>query len=472
MATDIPIVMTAQGATPTPPATLLAQLLALATAASPGLTANLPGSLIEDVSSTDVGALTVIDQARVDLINSITPYGANIFLLIQLGNIYGVKQGQDTNTSVYVDFTGTPGFVINRGFLVSDGSNQYAVQDGTAIPSGGVAYNVFCLAQNAGSFPVPAGTVTDLITSVPSSVDLSVTNPNAGVPGASQQTEGDFRAQVIQAGLATSAGTPAFVKTLLQNVSGVQARLIAFRQVGTNWEIICGGGDPYQVANAIFQGMADISVLIGSVLAVTAITKANPGVVTTDLAHGYATGQIITMEGVEGMTEVNGVPYTITVIDSTHFSIGVDTTSFTTYTSGGVVTPNLRNVSVSINDFPDTYTVVFVEPPQQAVGITLLWNTTSDNYVNPASVAQAGAQALLGYINSLQVGLPINLFELQTIFQQAVASLIPPQLLSRMSFTVTINGVDTSPESGTGLIVGDPESYFETTLASIVIDQG
>jgi hypothetical protein len=470
---DLPIIVTAAGAQPTPPATLLAQLLALATAASPGLTANLPGLLLEDISSTDVGALTVIDAARVDLINSITPYGANVFLLIQLGNIYGVAQGVDTNTNALVNFTGTPGFVIARGFIVSDGTNQYAVQDGAVIPTDGTALNVFVVAQNSGSFAVPVGAINQVITDVPGDVELSVTNAQAGVPGLTAQSEEDFRAQVIQAGLAVAQGTPIFVKTQLQNVSGVVARLVAMRQLDAGWEIICGGGDPYEVANAIFQGMADITTVRGSELLVGGITNANPGVVQTEQAHEYATGQVIEIEDVVGMTEVNGVLGLVaTVIDATHFSIGVDTSSYPAYVSGGIVTPNLRNVTVSINDYPDTYTITYVNPPQQTVTILLQWNTTSVNFVSTASVAALGNAAILGYINSLPVGAPINVFVMEQVFQTAIASLIPPELLSRMVFTVSINGNVTEPETGTELIVGDPESYFLAATGGITIEQG
>ena len=56
---DIPVVVTAAGAQPTPPATLLADLIAQVSATNPGYTANLPGSLIENISSTDVGALVM-----------------------------------------------------------------------------------------------------------------------------------------------------------------------------------------------------------------------------------------------------------------------------------------------------------------------------------------------------------------------------------------------------------------------------
>jgi len=69
---------------------------------------------------------------------------------------------------------------------------------------------------------------------------------------------------------------------------------------------------------------------------ITAITKANPGVVTTEDNHTLKTGQSVVLPGVGGMTEATG-RYTITVLTPKTFSIGVDTTAYTTYTSGGTV---------------------------------------------------------------------------------------------------------------------------------------
>src|SRR5437868_6226584 len=117
--TDLPTVITAAGLQPQSPASLLAQLIAKIAATNPGYTANLPGSLVEDVSSTEVAGIAQCDSARVDLVNSLTPFGANDFLLTQLGNIYGVPIGEETNTSVFVVFTGSPSFVIAKGFTVS-----------------------------------------------------------------------------------------------------------------------------------------------------------------------------------------------------------------------------------------------------------------------------------------------------------------------------------------------------------------
>ncbi len=71
---------------------------------------------------------------------------------------------------------------------------------------------------------------------------------------------------------------------------------------------------------------------------VTDITQANPGNVTTPAVHGFTTGDAIIHSDVVGMTEVNGVRYVVTVVDTTHYTIGVDTSGFTAYSSAGTAT--------------------------------------------------------------------------------------------------------------------------------------
>jgi hypothetical protein len=488
MSETLPTIVTSAGLAPQTPASLNAQLIAQAQSLAPGLTANLPASLVEDMASTATGALVLIDQARVETVDSLTPYGANEWLLSQLGQIYlgqGSTASPATNTAVYVVFSGTVGFLIQPGFLVSDGTNQYAVQDGGVIETGGSSGNIFCLALLQGSFAVPANSVTTVVTSAPVGVSLTVTNPLAGTPGGAAQTAADYRAQVLQAGLVAATGTPDYVKTKIAQVTGVQPRLVAMRQqlqsLGGGWEIIVGGtGDPYAIGAAIYYGLFDVSTLVGSTLAVTGITNASPGVVTTNLNHGYTSGQQILIEGVAGMSGVNGTTLYADVIDQTHFSLytnsgltsPLNTTSSGSWTSGGVVTPNFRNTSVALNSYPDTYTVPFVIPPLQTVTMTVTWNTTSLNFVSPVGVTQLAQPALAAYINSIPVGAPINLFELQETFAASVVSILSSVLLTRMVFVVEINGVVVSPEVGTGIIAGDPESYFACSASGIVVTQG
>lgn len=80
-------------------------------------------------------------------------------------------------------------------------------------------------------------------------------------------------------------------------------------------------------------------------IVITAITQANPAKVTTATAHGLSTGNIVGIAGVVGMTQVNNLAFTITVVDSTSFTLGVDSTGYSAYgasgySGGGMVYPS------------------------------------------------------------------------------------------------------------------------------------
>ena len=69
---------------------------------------------------------------------------------------------------------------------------------------------------------------------------------------------------------------------------------------------------------------------------IAAITQANPGKVTTSAAHGFEDDYEVLLEDITGMTELNHIVCTITKIDATNFTIGIDTTAYAAYVSGGV----------------------------------------------------------------------------------------------------------------------------------------
>jgi hypothetical protein len=163
---------------------------------------------------------------------------------------------------------------------------------------------------------------------------------------------------------------------------------------------------------------------------------------------------------------------TITVISLKTFSIGVNTTSYPTYISGGICTPNLRNNAISIIDSPDTYTVTYVTPQQQIVTVGFVWNSVATNAVTNNAVSQLAAPALVTYINSITVGQPVNIFTMQSVFTASIATLIPANLITRMVINVFINGILTAPDAGTGAISGDIEGYFYAASNAITIQQG
>ena len=75
---------------------------------------------------------------------------------------------------------------------------------------------------------------------------------------------------------------------------------------------------------------------------VTAITKASPGVLTVT-AHGLVTDDVISVYSIVGMTELNERTFRVVKVDANSFSLkdmegnAIDTTNYTTYTSGGTV---------------------------------------------------------------------------------------------------------------------------------------
>lgn len=77
---------------------------------------------------------------------------------------------------------------------------------------------------------------------------------------------------------------------------------------------------------------------------ISAITQANPGVITLGSAWGGAVGDKVYIDGIiAGMTEINDRAYNISNISGADIELeyldgtAVDTTAFTAYTTGGVV---------------------------------------------------------------------------------------------------------------------------------------
>ena len=76
---------------------------------------------------------------------------------------------------------------------------------------------------------------------------------------------------------------------------------------------------------------------------ISAITKANPGVITTTAAHGLLVNDPIFIIGVLGMTQINLTGLTVNTVPSTttftvaQAGVPLDTSAFTVYTSGGQV---------------------------------------------------------------------------------------------------------------------------------------
>ncbi len=74
--------------------------------------------------------------------------------------------------------------------------------------------------------------------------------------------------------------------------------------------------------------------------AITAITKANPAVVTYSGSDTYANGDPVYLSNIVGMTQLNGNDYVVANVDTTANTFelsGVNSTGYTTYVSGGTI---------------------------------------------------------------------------------------------------------------------------------------
>lgn len=91
-----------------------------------------------------------------------------------------------------------------------------------------------------------------------------------------------------------------------------------------------GSGPVLEVGVITSQGFSTfaggLALQYGAQLQISGITKASAGVVTTASAHGLATGNVVILEGLyqsstTGMPQISNIPFVITVLSTTTFSI-------------------------------------------------------------------------------------------------------------------------------------------------------
>jgi len=147
---------------------------------------------------------------------------------------------------------------------------------------------------------------------------------------------------------------------------------------------------------------------------VSAVTKANPGVVTTSADHGLSEGDFVTFTNIGGMTQLNGNVFKVgTVGSSTAFNLqdssGTDlnTSSYGTFSAGGSDTVNKLTdpvLNATTDYFPSS--VTFFEQRLVFAGSNndpqTLWFSKSGSYEN-FTTGSADADAMVYTIASNKV---------------------------------------------------------------------
>jgi Ubiquitin-activating enzyme E1 FCCH domain/Lambda phage tail tube protein, TTP len=169
-----------------------------------------------------------------------------------------------------------------------------------------------------------------------------------------------------------------------------------------------------------FHG-SQIQVLVGvtadsPVSAITAITQANPAVVT-DAGHTLADGDVIEISGVVGMTELNGGRYIVEVVDANSFQLlGVNSTGYGAWTSGGTYSIgdfsdfcDLTNYNRTGGTSPEIPTTALCSTAQEyLLGLPDFGTTAIDYNFAPATAVQQAIQAayVSGDLIAVKVTLP------------------------------------------------------------------
>lgn len=93
-----------------------------------------------------------------------------------------VEEAPHHRTSVYVIFSGNPGFVVQKGFAVSDQRHIYRVNRDSTIQPSGETRPVLAVASDPGVWKVAPESVRFINTSTSKLFTITVINPSEGIP--------------------------------------------------------------------------------------------------------------------------------------------------------------------------------------------------------------------------------------------------------------------------------------------------
>ena len=183
--------------------------------------------------------------------------------------------------------------------------------------------------------------------------------------------------------------------------SAAKARLIPFQFKTSDTYILEFGPETMRVYRNGLQ------VLTGSAKTITAVTQANPGVLTS-ATHGFSNGDEIYITGVGGMTQLNDRNFivanatanTFTLKDL--FGVAINTTAFTAFTSGGtadkiyqISTPYVEADLFNLRYAQSADTMYIVHPSYDIRILTrtgsAAWTLTTATITGTPSPALSGA---------------------------------------------------------------------------------
>lgn len=230
---------------------------------------NLPSSIQNNLIDESAIIVNEFEDMIANLMNGISPAYANDFIIEQLGSAFGIKRKDKAKQNVMLEFEGLAGVIIPSGTQVGSADGQYTFSTTTQgiIKADGKA-TINAEAEDYYDKIIDANTLNVMITDI-LNVN-SANNPNSSSEPILEENFSDYRARVQNRMQANRNGTMATLYDNLLNVKGVSSRLITYRLDSklidgarlNTLEIVCGGGDDYEVAEAIFNSILMTESLI------------------------------------------------------------------------------------------------------------------------------------------------------------------------------------------------------------------
>src|SRR5574337_603268 len=126
-------------------------------------------------------------------------------------------------------------------------------------------------------------------------------------------------------------GTPTPTDQPLALVSGLVYQLQ--KQYGSG--VLLAEGKPTRTLYKPVAG--SVRVAIAGQESGNAITQASQAVLTVGASHGFVVNDVLQISAVSGMTQINGLRAAVTATGASTITLAINSTTFSAYTSGGVV---------------------------------------------------------------------------------------------------------------------------------------
>lgn len=286
-------------------------------------------------------------------------YNGNLVLLCIwcIGEVNAVESVQINDAAVagnvtVTHYTGAPGQTPDSTLALACAAQSPPIAYTDALP--GICYSVFVIPPGGSSgFPRPTAVIQGLkVRSTQFGARAYSDNPAYILADFIESTDyGAGRAvdwstvATVAAACDTMVGSPSEKKRTLSLVldrpQDVESWINTLRDYAGCFAVPEGGS---------YRLVLDDLPAAGTAKNITAITQANP-VQITATAHGFASGQVVQIANVGGMTQLNGQSGVVTVLNANAFTMpAINSSAYTAYTSGGTATP----VATSSKSFDST----------------------------------------------------------------------------------------------------------------------